>query len=324
MGGEPVSVAWNTVLVGVLADGATLACVGTVLGWCSRFGWPWELASHFRPQYALILAVGATSLVVAGRLSDALIASGFLAANLWSLLPLYRWRHRVTAAHTLTVLWANVWHSNRSYDRIERLLALARPDVVFLAEVDQEQLENVQGLKDTYPFAKGLSLGKRNFGIMVLSRLPVERAEVCRIGGHGLPSVVARLRWGDQVVTLIGTHPASPTTPRRLALRDRQLGAIATFVAQQPGPVIVVGDFNTTSWSAVFRRLLATSGLRDSRSGFGLQSTWPSWLPLLRIPIDHCLISKELAVVARRVAGGVGSDHYPVVIQLAVREESRT
>ena len=314
----------RNVLIGMVASVAWLAGIATVAGWCSRFGWPWELASHFRVQYAVVLAVGTVVLGLAGRSAEALVLAALCAANLWSLLPLYRRRIHGGAAKSFKVLSANLWHSNRSYDRIERLLALAKPDVVFLAEVNQEQLEGLQGLRETYPFAKGISIGKRNFGIIVISRLPVETAEVVRIGGHGLPSVVARLRWNGQVVTLIGTHPASPTTPRRLALRNRQLAAIAAFAARQSGPVMVVGDFNTTSWSAAFGELIAASGLQDSRIGFGLQPTWPAWMPPMRIPIDHCLISRELAVVARRVGSFVGSDHYPVVVEVSIRGEART
>ena len=79
---------------------------------------------------------------------------------------------------------------------------------------------------------------------------------------------------------------------------------------------MLVGDLNCTSWTPAFAELERISGLRDSRKGFGVQPTWPSNLPGLRIPIDHFLVSPSLAVRNRFVGPAVGSDHFPVVIEL--------
>jgi len=40
---------------------------------------------------------------------------------------------------------------------------------------------------------------------------------------------------------------------------------------------------------------------------------------LLRVPIDHCLVSSELAVVNHEVGPDLGSDHFPVLVTLACR-----
>jgi endonuclease/exonuclease/phosphatase (EEP) superfamily protein YafD len=42
-------------------------------------------------------------------------------------------------------------------------------------------------------------------------------------------------------------------------------------------------------------------------------------LPVLRIPIDHCLVSSELVVLEHTVGPDIGSDHYPLLVTLAVR-----
>jgi endonuclease/exonuclease/phosphatase (EEP) superfamily protein YafD len=41
-------------------------------------------------------------------------------------------------------------------------------------------------------------------------------------------------------------------------------------------------------------------------------------LPILGIPIDHCFVSPEIAVVADRGLPGFGSDHYPRLVELAL------
>jgi endonuclease/exonuclease/phosphatase (EEP) superfamily protein YafD len=99
--------------------------------------------------------------------------------------------------------------------------------------------------------------------------------------------------------------------------RNLQLSMVADWAAERAGPVVLVGDLNTTSWSPFFSDLLSASGLRDSRLGYGVEATWP-WFPLpLRIPIDHCLVSSHFDVKARRVGRNVSSDHRPIVVELA-------
>jgi len=75
---------------------------------------------------------------------------------------------------------------------------------------------------------------------------------------------------------------------------------------------------NGTPWSPFFKDFLLSSGLRDSREGFRLQPTWPTWFPPAWIPIDHALVSSSVVVHDRRVGPNVGSDHYPVIIDFSI------
>lgn len=77
------------------------------------------------------------------------------------------------------------------------------------------------------------------------------------------------------------------------------------------------------SWSTPFRDLVARSGLCDSRAGFGIAASFPSTMAVVRIPIDHALVSCTIGVRARRVERHVGSDHLPVVIDLVVPRAPR-
>lgn len=82
---------------------------------------------------------------------------------------------------------------------------------------------------------------------------------------------------------------------------------------------MVLGDLNVTPWSHVFRDLLKRTGLIDSAQGWGIQPTWPSGAVLLRIPIDHCLHSPDVAIVNREIGENVGSDHFPVIVDFFIR-----
>ncbi|NJM07606.1 hypothetical protein HC891_17630 [Candidatus Gracilibacteria bacterium] len=66
--------------------------------------------------------------------------------------------------------------------------------------------------------------------------------------------------------------------------------------------------------------MLTDGQLYDSAIGYGIQGTWPSSLPpLLRIPIDHCLVNAQISIVARSVGPALGGDHTPLLVEFVLR-----
>src|SRR5690606_33163560 len=137
------------------------------------------------------------------------------------------------------------------------------------------------------------------------------------------PAIDATLVAPAGALRLIGVHLRAPTDPRSAAERDRQLDALAALVARIDGPLVVAGDFNLTPYSPYFEDLVDATGLRDSRTGSGPGFTWPSFFPLLGVPIDHCLVSPDVHVAALRRLSAFGSDHYPIVVELALSAPDR-
>jgi endonuclease/exonuclease/phosphatase (EEP) superfamily protein YafD len=120
-------------------------------------------------------------------------------------------------------------------------------------------------------------------------------------------------------VALLAIHPLSPSSEFRARQNDRQLLFATNWAAGQDGPTIVVGDFNATPWSYPFRRLISSTDLSNSARGFGLDLSYPAdGNPLIRVPIDHLLFSDGLAVVDRRLGPAMGSDHFPLTVDLAL------
>lgn len=118
-------------------------------------------------------------------------------------------------------------------------------------------------------------------------------------------------------VSVLGTHPLAPTDQERASLRDAQLGFAGEWATEQSGAFVVAGDFNSTPWSYPFRRLMGTTELLNSQVGFGLQPTFPTTSNLLlRVPIDHLLYSSDLEVTGRQLGPALGSDHFPLVVDL--------
>ncbi len=296
-----------------------MAGIGTTIAGLARLGWPFELACHFRLQYALLACASAVLFGGAHAWPVAALALGLALINLRALGPLTTRRAPPPSDRTYRLLMANVWRFNPSPARLERLIRQAAPDVIVLLEMTPRWLAALRHFETDYPYSKAVIRGG-GFGILCLSRLPLESAAVVRIGRVGLPSVVVRMRLDGKTVTVVAAHPLSPLKHRSLSRRNRQLEAIAHFIGQQSGPLVLVGDLNATPWSPMFRDLLRLSKLRDSRVGFGLQASWPVWVPLIRIPIDHCLVSSDLMVHRRARGPSIGSDHFPVFLDFSLSE----
>jgi endonuclease/exonuclease/phosphatase (EEP) superfamily protein YafD len=94
---------------------------------------------------------------------------------------------------------------------------------------------------------------------------------------------------------------------------------MADFVNQSKHPAIVMGDLNMSMWSPYFRQFIQATGMKSSRQGFGVQPSWPADSPLLQIPIDHCLVSKDdILLIHNRIGKDIGSDHYPLIADLSL------
>jgi endonuclease/exonuclease/phosphatase (EEP) superfamily protein YafD len=116
---------------------------------------------------------------------------------------------------------------------------------------------------------------------------------------------------------VLAIHPVSPVSARRARHRDAQLEFAAQWALAHRGPAIVVGDFNATPWSHAFRRLLAATDLANSQRGFGVEASYSAHTSFLfRVPIDHLLHTPDLAVLDRRLGPAIGSDHFPLIVDL--------
>jgi len=130
------------------------------------------------------------------------------------------------------------------------------------------------------------------------------------------------VRLDGQTVSLLATHPLPPGSKRTFEERNSQLLAIADLSRKHAAPFILNGDLNTTMWSPYFSRLVRRSGLVDARMGHGLLLTWPSEFPHLRIPLDHCLVSRDIGVARIKTGRAIGSDHLPLIVDLAIPRQA--
>ncbi len=287
-------------------------------------GWiyPLELLAHFQVQY--LLAAVACTVVVGGLRSWRWFGAGLVCVALagWAVVPFLVGRPASpTDATTVRLLVANVHTWNREHQKLLDFVAEADADVLVLLEVNARWMEALEALEAEYPHSVS---GPRedNFGLSVRSRLAIEDATIEVFADTRHPSVSLTLTPGGRRVSLLATHPVPPIGYPAFARRNAHLTAASAFARGLPRPLVLAGDLNTTTWSPWYRRLAKPNGLTSARRGFGILATWPAQLPApLRLPIDHCLISDELAVADCRLGPDIGSDHLPLVVDIVVPSE---
>jgi endonuclease/exonuclease/phosphatase (EEP) superfamily protein YafD len=216
---------------------------------------------------------------------------------------------------TIKLLSANVLFENRSATRLLEIVRAESPDVVLLLEYTPEWAQMIGELRTDYPHHVEVP-ARGAFGLALFSRYELDGATAFTLDEK--PAVEASVRTPSGPLELIGVHLFSPTSPSRSEMRNRQLDDLAALVAQVSGPLAVLGDFNITPYSPFFQDWIARTGLTDTRHGRAVSPSWPAQLPLVAIPIDHCAVSHEVTVLAHRRLPPFGSDHYPILAELAL------
>ena len=296
------------------AAGLTLV-VSAAVSFDVEHAW-WQLFTHFRLQYlGTSLALVALLLLLRHRRAAflALLAAGI---NAGYVLPWYVGDADV-GGQPFKLVQANVLSSNENHEALIALVDSENPDVVVLEEVTAEWAEAVATLANDYPYRYVIPRSD-NFGIALLSRAPFVNVRHFASPPLGHPTIQARIDWHGKYIDLIASHPTVPVNPVVYAARNRQFENLAALVAESEGPVVLVGDLNATPWDRHYRRLEETTGLRNARRGFGIVPTWPTFLPLAMIPIDHVLVSADIGVRALTAGPDIGSDHLPLVVTLAL------
>jgi endonuclease/exonuclease/phosphatase (EEP) superfamily protein YafD len=302
---------------------ATLAVAGlaaaTAFSYLGRFHWLPELLTHFRMH----LAIASAALAVAAFCLRARVAGAAaalcLAAHAGPVLPylLPRSAPAPLEAIPLRVLLLNVLTVNDRFDAVASLIALEDPDVVGLLEVDERWLQALAPVRARYPHRVERPQPD-NFGIALMSRVPIANLALRRLEHDAIRVAVGELDLGGRRAVLILAHPVPPVGRALSALRDRQLDAIARVRSEFPDrEAIVLGDLNTSPWSPSHRRLERNARLANAARGLGTFPSWPAAAAWLRVPIDHCLLSPGLRAATLRLGPEVGSDHLPLIVEIA-------
>ena len=277
-----------------------------------------ELFSHFKLQYlavSLLLAALLATLRRPRLAAVMLVTSGINGAY---VLPWYTGAPEPGNGESIRLMHVNLLASNGNMTPLLEHVRTTEPDLVFVQELTPEHVEMLKSLDSRYPH-RLLKTRYDPFGLGVWSKRPLNNAAVFELPPRDHPNLKFDIDLDGEPVTVFSTHPIPPMGREFYEDRNTQLAAVGELVANTSGSVILTGDLNVSMWANHYRKLIARTGLVDVRKGFGILPTWPVFLPIGMIAIDHTLVSEDLAAVDVRTLSSVGSDHLPLLTEIARR-----
>ena len=311
--------------------------VGTLLGISRHPHWLFRMWDFPRVQLAVTAATGALAYrLVAWRGKPAeralLAASGAVVA--WHLYRIRTYTRltrpsveravRVDPDNRITLMMSNVLEENRQYERLLHRVEQEDPDVLITVEVDDRWMEALEPLAGLYPHVVRKPLNN-TYGMVLFSRFELIEPRIEFLVEDDIPSIHTHLRLPSGVeVSLHALHPRPPEPihDQDSAPRDAELVIVGRGVAEEEGPVIVAGDLNDVAWSDTSELFVRLSGLLDPRAGRGFYNSFNAQHPLFRYPLDHVFHSKHFKLVRLARLPDVGSDHFPILIELQYEDEA--
>lgn len=310
------------IVLGVLVLFLIFSSVLTITGFLGRFWWWFDQTSHFKVQYVVVQLTCLLCLLPFKRWKLFMACALFAIVNIVQIVPLYLPDARNSVAdekiaRKLKFLLINVHTSNRDFEKTIRYSEQVAPDILALEEIDGLWVSAMSDFLKEFPYKMEIPRPD-NFGIGLYSRIPFKKANVEYFSEAMVPSVVTEFDISGQSVTVLFTHPLPPGDKSYFAMRNEQLEKIASSRGDFGDNIVVIGDLNITIWSHYYKRFVSKMGVRNSRNGFGILPSWSADIPFMKIPIDHCLVSENIVVMEHINGPFIGSDHYPVYVELAV------
>jgi endonuclease/exonuclease/phosphatase (EEP) superfamily protein YafD len=218
----------------------------------------------------------------------------------------------------LRVLTINVWDRCANPAGILAYIDETDPDIVAVQEATAEWVERLRPLEAKYP--RSYTPPRFRPGMPALALYwRVESGEPSHRFEEGLPMLHLPITVAGKHLDFVNAHPRAPFTADRAVTHRRMLGGLTTWLNTLENPRIVAGDLNTSIWSMLYRDFQKQTQLVNTRQGYGIQGTWPSWLGPFRTTLDHILVEAGIAVAQLQVGPHVGSDHRPLLADLVIR-----
>lgn len=306
---------------------AALSLLAMLAAQGGRFSDRLDIATHFAPVF-IVLAITAALLSIAtqpGLLRRVTLAMSGAAIVLASLLLLPEvFRNAGPQAEeaegpTLKIVQLNSWSGrNQTMPLTADWILSQDPDIVIVEEATR-RFQRVFEARANYH--RTCNPEDRCEVIIYSKVAPISAGLEPVSAGAYFPWTRATFTAPGGAFTVIGAHftwpvPAGPQQQQSLRL---------TTMAQRydPDRLIIAGDFNSTPWSFTLRRQDQALGLSRRNKAM---LTWPAmafsrWnihMPLPFLAIDHVYAGKDWRTVSVERGPSLGSDHFPVVVTLAL------
>ena len=232
----------------------------------------------------------------------------------------------------LRVVTANLLKKSRDLTSTAEAFQTHLMDVAVLQEVTSDAFESLRRpLQTSHPWSYWISTPRARLGLGVVSRWPVAVEQQWSVGITGPYCLRLRLLVSGKSLLIYNMHLVSPlydhprmSADRSLAIRTHQMDTVLEDALAQDDPVLLMGDWNATEGSDIYRRAHASFVDVWAEYGQGPGWTWPHNLephigwpfrPCLRL--DHAFCSRGLDLGRPQVLDiEAESDHSPLLVPL--------
>ncbi len=227
------------------------------------------------------------------------------------------------APRALRVMTLNLGDKWSEGPALARTLLAEDADVVALEELAPHHVPALAGLAELYPYRLLEPLGIAGVGL--LSKTPLDSGEILR-DDPDRPALRAALQFDGRQLVVIVVHPRAWLGLLSRFSKDCDALLARAREAAAGAPALLVGDFNTTERSWLYRAIrdLGLANAWESR-GEGFGYTFPVFRRYHGVPappflrIDHVFHTPDLVPLAIRVGEPLGSDHLPLICEIAWR-----
>jgi endonuclease/exonuclease/phosphatase (EEP) superfamily protein YafD len=323
-----------TLLQWALAGTGVLAVLVTAVSFSRNPHWSVRIWDFPRVQIALVAALSAAvyaALFFRGRpLQWALLAAvalcvAYQVRKIFPYTPLARVqversRKPPRERTRFRLLISNVLMENTRHDLLLKLIRETDPDLVLAVETNARWAQAMEPLAKDYPYV--VRKPQENwYGLMLFSRIPLIAPRIDFLVQDDIPSVHTAFELAGGVrVFLHGIHPRPPEPIRDQdsTPRDAELVVVGRAIGEsEERPTVVAGDLNDVAWSRSSELFLRLSGMLDPRVGRGFFNSYNANNPFFRYPLDHVFHSSHFRLVEIRRLRSVGSDHFPMLVELS-------
>ena len=234
----------------------------------------------------------------------------------------------VNSENTVGILIANVLITNKKSEKFIEILSKNNPDMILAMEVDTWWVDQLAYLKQNYPHSI-LRPFDNAYGMALYSKFPLSETEVQFLSHSKVPSfnTMVTLPSGKKF-KFNGVHPVAPFPsdkyPENIGEQGEdqkeevELAKVGKIVAKNALPSIVAGDLNDVAWSNTSRLFGQSGNLKDVRIGRGLHNTFDAESIIMRWPLDHFFVTKEIAVLEFKRLPKFHSDHFPLYAKFVI------
>ncbi|MDR0282605.1 MAG: endonuclease/exonuclease/phosphatase family protein [Candidatus Peribacteria bacterium] len=228
----------------------------------------------------------------------------------------------------MRVYYANILYTNYDYESLKKQIEANNPHVVVLVEFSSQHEEALKDwFQERFPYVNRNSWSTKLAGDVVFSKYPITDllTQYPQELGRWRYSYFSLPKWEEKDFYFYVVHTSAPVSVYNFNMRNEQLKKLSEeFLIQakdrpEDAPVVMVGDFNISPWSAFYKPFEEglEGKLRNAFKDYTHRFTWSLWAQeILTAHIDHIFVSDDVRIGDFFVEDLPGSDHHAIIFNV--------